>query len=162
MTASPFPEMLMFNRALRHSWITLLLLLPVPSAIAGTAPDVSAKAAVEKLIEQDERPDPATAIQLAKSGAVLLDVRSEEEWAAGHAKGAAFMPWRTVSDQALQRFPDKDAPIITYCAVGGRAKIAARSLRILGYTHVLAMSDGFDELKAAGYPVEVSPALAKQ
>lgn len=142
-----------------HWLIVAALLLPANAAWS-EGKSSEAKIAVEALIEKDERPNPATASKLAKSGAVLLDVRNEDEWAAGHAKGAVFMPWRTVSDRALQRFPDKDTPIITYCAVGGRAKLAARSLRILGYTHVLAMSDGFDELKAADYPVEISPALA--
>lgn len=142
-----------------HLLIVAALLLPVNAAWS-EGKSSEAKVAVEALIEKDQRPDPATAAKLAKSGAVLLDVRNEEEWAAGHAKGAVFMPLRTISDRALQRFPDKDIPIVTYCAVGGRAKLAARSLRILGYTHVLAMTHGFDELKAADYPIEISPASA--
>jgi rhodanese-related sulfurtransferase len=144
----------MSNAALRYSLLALVLWLPLQQSMAADKAEGSAKAAVEKLIQQDERPDPATAVQLAKSGAVLVDVRSAEEWADGHAKGALFMPWRSIKDEAPKQIADKDTPIITYCAIGMRAKFAASSLRELGYTHVLAMKDGFDEIKAAGYAAE--------
>lgn len=145
----------------RHASLVLVALwtLCAPWAVsAGTQADAPAKVAIEKLIKEDERPDPAEALQLAKSGAILVDVRSADEWADGHAKGALFMPWRSVKDEAPKLIPNKDQPIVTYCAVGTRARFAASKFRDLGYTHVVAMEDGFDEIKAAGYPVEVLPA----
>ena len=146
----------MSNATLRYSLLAFALWLPLQHSVAADKAEGSGKATVEKLISQDERPDPATAIQLAKSGAVLVDVRSAEEWADGHAKGALFMPWRSIKDEAPKQIANKDTPIITYCAVGMRAKFAASSLRDLGYTHVLAMKNGFDEIKAAGYEVETT------
>ena len=151
----------MSNHSLRYSLLAFALLLPLQQSVAADKAEGSAKAAIEKLIQQDERPDPATAIQLAKSGAVLVDVRSAEEWADGHAKGALFMPWRSIKDEAPKQITNKDTPIIAYCAVGMRAKLAASSLRELGYTHVLAMKDGFDEIKAAGYAVETAVPSSK-
>ena len=126
------------------------LLLPLR---AGAAPPPAA-ADVEALLAADERPDATLARKLAARGAILLDVRSPEEWAEGHAQGARFLPFREVDEKAAKILPDKDAPIVTYCAVGGRAAIAAHSLRQLGYTHVVAMKGGIDDLKAAGQPLQ--------
>ena len=126
-----------------------------PFAQAETARGVppGAAAGIEAAIARDERPSPAQAIALARQGALLLDVRSTEEWSAGHAKGALFLPWRQIDNEAASKLPNKDTPIVTYCAVGVRAWYATRALRKLGYTHVTAMTGGFDDLKALGYPV---------
>ena len=123
-------------------------------AQAAEPPPASAAQGIEALLERDERPDASETRRLAEAGALLLDVRSQDEWDAGHVKGAVFIPWQAIDDQATAQIPDKDSPIVTYCAVGVRAALAARSLRGLGYTHVTAMSGGFDDLKQAGVPAE--------
>lgn len=134
--------------------IAAAALFAVLLPLHATAAPPPAAAAVEALLATDERPDAARARQLAATGAILLDVRSPEEWAEGHAQGARFLPFREVDGKAAKVLPDKDAPIVTYCAVGGRAAIAAHSLRQLGYTHVVSMKGGIDDLKAAGQPLE--------
>ncbi len=118
--------------------------------------DSGAQAAVARIaasIAANERPDAAQAASLARDGAVLVDARSLEEWDAGHAKGAILMPWQQVDALAPTLLPDKNAAIVTYCAVGVRAWRAASSLRALGYTHVTAMRGGFADLEATGHPV---------
>ncbi len=136
--------------------LLLLSAFALPAS-AGDAKPVTTNAAaarIESALARDERPDAAQARSLAADGAVLLDVRNQDEWNEGHAKGAIFLPWREVDDQAAAKLPNKDAPIVTYCAAGVRAAFAARSLRKLGYTHVVAMTGGYDDLRKLGYPTE--------
>lgn len=92
--------------------------------------------------------------RLYQAGAVLLDVRSQREWDAGHAKGALFIPWLSVNELSSQLLPDKRQTYVTYCAVGVRAWLAARQLRKLGYKQVVAMSGGYKDLAKVGYAIE--------
>lgn len=90
---------------------------------------------------------------LAAKGVKLLDVRSDDEWKAGHIAGAEHAYWLSVAGKATQLWPDKSTPIVAYCAVGVRARAAAARLRAAGYTHVLAMTDGgYADLVKAGLP----------
>jgi len=98
----------------------------------------------------DERPDAAAAVQLVKAGAVLIDVRSEEEWQEGHIKAARLIPWQTMVATSPGLPADKNALIVTYCAKGSRAQLAAQKLKGLGYTRVVAVDGGFQDLAAAG------------
>lgn len=69
--------------------------------------------------------------------AVLFDVREEEEYNTGHAKGAQLFPVDTIGkDTAKEMVPRKDMPILVYCRSGARSKTAAQTLVSLGYTHV--------------------------
>jgi phage shock protein E len=99
--------------------------------------------------------DAAAVAQLVKDGAVLLDVRSEEEWQEGHIKGARLVPWQTLTATSPGVPADKNAPIVTYCRSGSRSQLAVQKLRGLGYTRAIAMTQGgFEDLKAAGLPTE--------
>ena len=66
---------------------------------------------------------------------VLLDVRTRAEWQVSHLPGARWVDPKTDPRSAVERLP-KNAPIVTYCAVGYRSGKAARELRAAGYTHV--------------------------
>ena len=135
--------------------LAAMMMISSAAVLAGNAPSANAAAArIEAAIAKDERPDALQTISLVADGAVLIDVRSQGEWSAGHAKGALLMPWRNIEQEAPAKLPNKDTPIVTYCAVGVRAWYGATSLRKLGYTHVTAMTGGFDDLKKAGYPTE--------
>ena len=71
-----------------------------------------------------------------KENFVLLDVRTQEEFAEGHIGGAVLLPYDQVEQKAVGLLPDKDKPIIVYCRSGRRSAIAAESLRGLGYKDV--------------------------
>jgi molybdopterin/thiamine biosynthesis adenylyltransferase/rhodanese-related sulfurtransferase len=86
---------------------------------------------------------------------VLLDVREGEEWRGGHLPGAVHLPRGYFELQVDEKLPDKDAPIIVYCAGGNRSALTAVDLEELGYTNVRHMSRGFSGWRAAGFPVEV-------
>jgi len=85
--------------------------------------------------------------------AVLLDVREKEEIALGYLKGAVFIPRALLEEKAETLLPNKDAPIIAYCAAGVRSLVAVKTLKKMGYTQVLSMREGFDGWKDAGYEV---------
>lgn len=67
---------------------------------------------------------------------LLLDVRSQAEWDAGHAYGAVHIPHTEVSEKAPALLKDKNQEIKVYCKSGGRASKAKKALDALGYTNV--------------------------
>jgi rhodanese-related sulfurtransferase len=69
---------------------------------------------------------------------ILLDVRSEEEFAEGHIKGAKLLPVDEIAKKAASELPDKKALILIYCRSGMRAGNAANQLNQLGYTNVFS------------------------
>jgi phage shock protein E len=80
--------------------------------------------------------------------ALLLDVREKEEFEQGHLEGATHLSRGVLEMRIHELAPDKDAPIVVYCAGGNRGALAADSLQQLGYTNVLSICGGlkgFDE-----------------
>ena len=94
-----------------------------------------------------------------KEPMVLVDVREKEEFRAGFIPGAISLPRGYLEQQFEQKLPDKDAPIVVYCAGGTRSVFAARQLRELGYTRVESANPGFTRWKDLRFPVEVPPSL---
>ncbi len=92
---------------------------------------------------------------------VLLDVREKEEWDEGHLPGATFLPRGFLEVKVEKTVPDKNTPIILYCAGGVRSALAAKSLQELGYSDVLSMAGGYGEWKNNGLPFEVPEKLTK-
>jgi rhodanese-related sulfurtransferase len=92
--------------------------------------------------------------KLEKSAALLIDVREESEWAAGHAQGALHLGKGVIERDIEQRVPDKTAPIILYCGGGFRSALSADNLQKMGYTNVLSMAGGWRAWQAEGAPVE--------
>ena len=68
-------------------------------------------------------------------GAVLLDVRTADEYAEGHIPGSINIPLNTVPT-ILERIPDKDTPLFVHCLSGGRSGKAVAFLKKQGYTQV--------------------------
>jgi phage shock protein E len=78
--------------------------------------------------------------------AVWLDVRSAEEFAAGHLPGAVNIPHTEVATRIAELKLDKATPIAIYCKSGRRAGIALEALQQLGYSD-LSNQGGFDDLQ---------------
>ena len=72
---------------------------------------------------------------LKEENAVLLDVRTNEEYAAGHIEGSINLPVGEI-DRAGAVITDKDVPIYVYCRSGKRSERAAAYLKGNGYTKV--------------------------
>ena len=68
---------------------------------------------------------------------VLLDVRTQEEYASGHIPGAICIPNETIGSEEIPELPDKDQLILVYCRSGNRSKQASQKLAEQGYTNVV-------------------------
>ena len=68
---------------------------------------------------------------------IILDVRTKEEFDAGHIAGAILVPNETIVDQQPDLLPDLDAEILVYCRSGNRSAQAAKKLIAIGYTNVV-------------------------
>src|SRR5581483_4903363 len=99
--------------------------------------------------------DPAAVREQIGNGAVLVDVRENEEYAAGHIPGAKHVPKSYLESRIEGAAPDRDQHLILYCASGNRSAWATRTLvDDLGYGHVESMTGGFTLWKDRGYEVE--------
>ena len=67
---------------------------------------------------------------------VIIDARTEEEFAEGHIKNAILIPEYQIANRAEKELPDKEQLILVYCRSGRRSKIASEELVKLGYTNV--------------------------
>ena len=67
---------------------------------------------------------------------VIIDARTEEEFAEGHIENAILIPEYEIKDRAEKELPDKEQLILVYCRSGRRSKIASEELVTLGYTNV--------------------------
>lgn len=74
-------------------------------------------------------------IQLMKEGAIILDVRTPDEFSSGHIKGAINISVTKLTNN-LNKLKNKDKAIITCCASGGRSASAKSILKANGYTNV--------------------------
>ena len=69
--------------------------------------------------------------------AVILDVREQDEYDAGHIPGAVLLTVGTINEEtAASVIPEKDTVVLVYCRSGNRSKAAAGELAQLGYTQV--------------------------
>ena len=71
-----------------------------------------------------------------ESNYIILDTRTEEEFAEGHIKNAVLIPHNEILDRAEKELTDKEQLILVYCRSGNRSKKASQNLAELGYTNV--------------------------
>jgi rhodanese-related sulfurtransferase len=93
---------------------------------------------------------PRQAQQLQHDGAVLLDVRENDEWAAGRAPGAVHVPLGQLAHR-LAELP-AGSEVVTVCRSGRRSATAAEHLRAAGFS-VHNLDGGMQAWQAAGLPV---------
>ena len=67
---------------------------------------------------------------------VIIDARTEDEFAEGHIENAILIPEYEIKDRAEKELSDKEQLILVYCRSGRRSKIASEELVKLGYTNV--------------------------
>jgi rhodanese-related sulfurtransferase len=78
----------------------------------------------------------ATARQLIAEGAMVIDVRSPEEYRSGHLPVAVNIPLNRLAEELPRHVPDKNKALLLHCLSGTRSGIAKRQLRGMGYTNV--------------------------
>lgn len=88
----------------------------------------------------------------AKEPFVLLDVREQDEWAAGHIPGAQHLGKGVIERDVERLYPDPSTALVLYCGGGYRSALAADALREMGYTNVASMWGGWKGWLDAGLP----------
>ncbi len=108
--------------------VALSLILTVPAQADYTFGNMSIQADIS----------PEEALKLRQSRGVLtVDVRTREEYEAGHLDGALLFPLDTItSERAAELLGPKDTVIVLYCRSGRRASAALGLLKDLGYSKV--------------------------
>ena len=97
------------------------------------------------------------------SAPLLIDVRENEEWDAGHIPGAKHVPRGYLESRIEGAAPDRSQRVVLYCASGNRSALAAHTLKeLMGYEHVESMTGGITLWKDRGYDVEVPQSLTKE
>ncbi|MBI5799878.1 MAG: sulfurtransferase [Verrucomicrobia bacterium] len=89
----------------------------------------------------------------ANPRAVLLDVREDSEWQAGHAEQAQHLGKGVLERDLEQRFPDPDAELIMYCGGGFRSALTCEVAQRMGYRNVASLIGGYKGLVAAAWPM---------
>jgi sulfur-carrier protein adenylyltransferase/sulfurtransferase len=92
----------------------------------------------------------------------VLDVREDDEVRNGMVSGARHLSRAHFESRVEDVLPDKDAPVVVYCASGVRSAFAARTLAELGYGNVASMRGGFNRWKDLGYPVDIPKVLDQE
>ena len=84
-------------------------------------------------------------------GVTIVDVRTAEEYAAGHIPGAINVPLDSIGSTQPEALPDLDAALIVYCRTGVRSLQASKALVAIGYTDVNDLDGGI-----TGWPYETT------
>ena len=89
----------------------------------------------------------------ANPSAVLVDVREDREWQAGHAAGAVHIGKGVIERDIETTVPDKGTELILYCGGGFRSALSADMLQKMGYRNVTSMAGGWRAWNDAKAPV---------
>lgn len=95
---------------------------------------------------QPVRHDNPKIASLVSSGALVLDVRSPEEYSAGHIQEAKNVPYDRIANEAATLEPSRDKPVVIYCKTGRRAEIARQALLRLGFNEVVN-AGGYEDIR---------------
>ena len=90
----------------------------------------------------------------APAKTVLIDVREDSEWQAGHAAAAIHVGRGVLERQIESAVPDKSARVVLYCHTGARSALAADTLQKMGYTSVFSLAGGLAAYQAAALPMQ--------
>ena len=85
--------------------------------------------------------------------AVLIDVREDAEWAAGHAAEAQHLGKGVLERDIEKQIPDANAEIIMYCGGGFRSALTCDVAQRMGYKNVSSLIGGYKAMVQAGWPM---------
>jgi rhodanese-related sulfurtransferase len=103
---------------------------------------------------RENTPEDVRRKQQADESFFLVDVREDNEWQKGHARGAIHLGKGIIERDVEKVIPDHDAEVILYCGGGFRSALAADALQQMGYKKVISMDGGWKRWKELGYPIE--------
>lgn len=111
-----------------------------------------AKSRVREISPEETRAKLAAAGE--NGGALVVDVREESEWEAGHIRGAVHIGKGVIERDIEQQAANPDRELILYCGGGYRSILAADNLQKMGYTNVVSMAEGWRGWKEREYEIE--------
>ncbi len=117
---------------------------------------------IKRIRENVQEIDPSEVNELLHEGAVIVDVRETDEFAAGHLPGARHVSRSYLESRIEGSAPDRSQRVILYCASGQRSALAAATLTELGYEDVVNMTGGYTLWKDRGYEVEIPRQLTPE
>ena len=79
-------------------------------------------------------------------GAILIDVRSNQEYREGHLQGAINIPDFEITKRVQKEIPKKNQLIVLYCQYGGRSRDAMAVMKNMGYTNIYNLYGGLNVL----------------
>jgi rhodanese-related sulfurtransferase len=85
--------------------------------------------------------------------AVLIDVREDREWDAGHAAEARHLGKGILERDLEQQFPDPDTELIMYCGGGYRSALTCDAAQKMGYRRVVSLIGGYKAMVQSGWPM---------
>ncbi len=98
--------------------------------------------------------DEARARLAANPKAVLLDVREDSEWNAGHAAEARHLGKGILERDIEATFPDTSTELIMYCGGGFRSALTCDVAQRIGYKNVFSLAGGYKAMVKAGWPMK--------
>ena len=104
------------------NWTTVLIVVAVIAVIF-----------ILKIVGQISVKDALTHL---KNGALVIDVRSPDEFSSGHLSKAVNIPMEQLATVLPKQVPDKERPLLLHCLSGTRSGMAKSQLKSLGYTNV--------------------------
>ena len=109
-----------------------VLFIAVIMLLSGCTASQSSTEVTYTQITQEE----AKVMMDKNDGHIIIDVRRQDEYDAGHIPGAVLIPNESIIDKQPAELPDLDQIILVYCRSGRRSKEAAQKLADMGYTNV--------------------------
>ena len=90
----------------------------------------------------------------ANPKAILMDVREDNEWNAGHAAEAVHLGKGIIERDLEKLYPDKNAEMILYCGGGFRSALSCDAAQKMGYTNVTSLIGGYKALVTAEWTIK--------
>ena len=120
--------------------VALMLGILALLAVCGCGESASSampKGGAENVSYRHVSPEEAQRLMQAERGYLILDVRTQQEYAEGHIPNAICVPNETIDKTPPKELADKDQMILVYCRSGRRSADAAQKLANMGYTNVV-------------------------
>ena len=130
----------------------LALISPSAPAAEPAKPDKTAKAA-QKMKATNVTPAEAEALLQKKPETIVVDIRTQEEFAEGHIAGAKNVNFNAPGfTDRMKEFEGKS--VLIHCAAGGRSSRALDALANQSFTEIFHLNQGFNAWQAAGKPIQ--------
>ena len=117
-------------------FISILLMSMAMFCFTACSESVNESKKITKATYEQITAEQAKKLMDTETGYIILDTRTEEEFAQAHIANAILIPHYEIADRAEKELPDKDQLILVYCRSGNRSKQASKVLAELGYTNV--------------------------